>query len=843
MFEDFHEDEYSADPDVPVTSKRYERLRALYARFKARHLKFAHLAQLGVSEGWAPGKVAVYKRRAAAAARRAKRVQKKLEKERCRLEAMSSESGASMLAEQGAADESGHELLSVPVGTLAFSNVGPEEMDEAKAVAVVAGTSFGYIDYAQYDPKTQMLLDMGYELEDFSVDARLDAQLRQLEEMGISTAAHMSGDDDLYTEWPTLDYAVPSDVADAGMFSGDTDFLDSHAPVGLWEDGPVDQFESGDVSMGDAYGAPPIGILRHHHGMMMGGGKAVRRPMTTHSEVAGRRAVTFTRSESNQMQRLREQRKGLRKLIADHRKAQSRNRKATTVHSRKLARERRALKRERARLQLLRRWRQGPLKGKYKDPLRAVHLRNRIKKLAPAVRNSNKRLRKLNRNKAGIAQTILRSRSELAKVKGKMAAIRAAAHERAGNQTGKAEAQVAVVALDAVIKKAQEEEKVVIVAEEASDRLLEAQESADTVSTKEAELEVAVSKTDLKPESLGTPEIAQAEQEVQAATEQSGYSMAGIFDAIKALSDQMTSYPQGNPVYQENPEPIEAGEGGFIDVPEQWDAAYYEPEWGDEQGYYEDESVEFQQEAAQHAAPYPTDSGHSPEFDAQAARLDDQLAQLAALGVSISGDSYGVDPWDQFGDDLYEQWPTLDYAVPSDVADAGMFSGDGYGEAFGWTPGGSGIKLNWSGSGGLPGGSGSGAGAGSGAGSGAGAGDEAKAPKKKASVDDVMGVLGPLVSAGLNFAGGLINNSGKGNSRPQNNATNTANKMDKAATATQPIVITTPTPPPSAAEIAAEMERRSATAPQKAEANIWPWVGVGVAGVAVVGTAFWASTR
>ena len=40
-------------------------------------------------------------------------------------------------------------------------------------------------------------------------------------------------------------------LAEQGVdISGDTSFLDSHAPVGLWEDGAVDEFESGNVHMG-----------------------------------------------------------------------------------------------------------------------------------------------------------------------------------------------------------------------------------------------------------------------------------------------------------------------------------------------------------------------------------------------------------------------------------------------------------------------------------------------------------------------------------------------------------------------------------------------------------------
>jgi hypothetical protein len=283
--------------------------------------------------------------------------------------------------------------------------------------------------------------------------------------------------------------------------------------------------------------------------------------------------------------------------------------------------------------------------------------------------------------------------------------------------------------------------------------------------------------------------------------------------------------PQGNPVFQDNPEPIEAGEGGWIDVPEDWDAAYYEPEWGDEDGLEQDyEPVEEQLQAAQYASP---DQGQ--EWDDQQLRLDDQLAQLAAMGVSISGDSYGADPWDQFGDDdLYTEWPTLDYAVPSDVADAGMFSGDGYGA----------FQLDYRGRGQSLTGGGTGTSGGS-------QGDppgETAAPKKKASVTEVMGVLGPLINAGLNFGAQLINGAGKGGSGNAAPAVSTGNKIEKASVATQPLIVQTPAPPATAAEIAAEMERRSAGAPP-AKANVWPWVGVGVAGVAVVGTAFWASTR
>ena len=47
------------------------------------------------------------------------------------------------------------------------------------------------------------------------------------------------------------------------LFYGDTSFLNSHAPVGLWEDGPVDQFESGDAWMGldpyENFGALDVG--------------------------------------------------------------------------------------------------------------------------------------------------------------------------------------------------------------------------------------------------------------------------------------------------------------------------------------------------------------------------------------------------------------------------------------------------------------------------------------------------------------------------------------------------------------------------------------------------------
>ena len=859
MFEDF-EDEYAADPDVPVTSKLYQRLRAVYARLKARHLKFAHLAQMGAAEGWPAGKVATYKKKAEGAAKRAKRVHKRLEKERLRLEAMSSESGASMLAEQGAADECGHELLSVPVSAIPIQQLDPEEMDEGKAVAIIAGTSFGYIDYAQFDPKTQMLLDMGYQLEDFSVDARLDAQLRQLEEMGISTEDHMSGDD-LYSQWPTLDYAVPSDVADAGMFSGDTDFLNSHAPVGLWEDGTVDEFESGDVSMGafDVGGGGSSAAKL----IYQAAGKVMARPVSTYTAAAKRQPVDFTATEGRTLKKISRRKKALRSQIAQQRKVQVKNSKATTVHSRKLARERRNLKRERARLKLLRRWKRGPLRGKYVDPLRASILRKRIGKLAPGVRNSNKRLRKLNRSKAKISQTILRLRGSLAKVHKQGVAIRAAAHARAGNQKANAESTLAVSALDAVIKKTMEEQKVVMIAEEASDRLLEAQDVADVVLTKEIELEVLVSETDLEPKSLATPEIAKAEEELKVATENSGYSLAGIFEAIQALSDQMdSSLSGGNPVFQDNPEPIEAGEGGFIDVPEDWDANYYEPEWEDEQGYQEDqESIEFQTEAAQNASP-----DHGQEWDDQQLRLDDQLAQLAAMGVSISGDSYGLDPWDQFGDDISEGWPTLDYAVPSDVADAGMFSGDtdflnshapvglwedgtvdefesgdvsmgdGYGDAFGGP-----FKLNWN----RGGGTGAGAGAATTAPTPSSTSQEAPATEKKEkpSVGDVFSVLTPLINAGLNFGANLINGAGKGGSGNAAPAANTAAAMKEAAVSTQPMVYQPQPAPATAEEIAAAVARTSSTTPEKEETNIWPWVGVSVMGVGVLGTAVWASTR
>ena len=47
-----------------------------------------------------------------------------------------------------------------------------------------------------------------------------------------------------------------------GDFGADTSFLDSHAPIGLWEDGPVGQFESGNVHMGsdpwDQFGYTPF---------------------------------------------------------------------------------------------------------------------------------------------------------------------------------------------------------------------------------------------------------------------------------------------------------------------------------------------------------------------------------------------------------------------------------------------------------------------------------------------------------------------------------------------------------------------------------------------------------
>ena len=42
-------------------------------------------------------------------------------------------------------------------------------------------------------------------------------------------------------------------------YGTDTSFLDSHAPVGLWEDGPVGQFESGDVYGADYFGAFDVG--------------------------------------------------------------------------------------------------------------------------------------------------------------------------------------------------------------------------------------------------------------------------------------------------------------------------------------------------------------------------------------------------------------------------------------------------------------------------------------------------------------------------------------------------------------------------------------------------------
>jgi hypothetical protein len=897
MFDDPSEDEYSADLDVPATSTKYERLRALYARLKARHLKFAQLAQMGTAEGWPAGKVAAYVRKAERTASRAKRVFKKLQKERLRLEALCSPSGANMLAEQGAADEADHGLLSVPISDIKIHELDPEELDEKLAVAAIAGTSFGYINYAQYDPKTQMLLDAGYELEEFSVDARLDAQLRQLEEMGISTDAHMSGDDDLYTDWPTLDYAVPSDVADAGMFSGDDDFLDSTAPAGLWESGVVDEFESGDVSMGAAYDPAPYSVTtgvrsdgrsgagarfpsgwtgdsssdagrrtagagslwrpdaagiihsisRPPPGGSPGpGGMARPRPISTHSDRVAARPARLTSSERKRIRSLRKARRRARKQIAAYRIKQDKNSREITTHSRNHARSKRTLRRLKNRLRRLPRWGRRALpgfRGRYKDPIRADILRRKIRRLAPGVRNANKRLRRLNRRKGSIAQSILTYRKALANANKAMAVIRSRAHERAGNQAGKAEADIAVVALGDLIKKTMEESTVVQVAEEASDRILEAQEGADEVFTKEAELEVAVSETDLKPESLGTPAIAKAEGELSEASEKSQYSMANLFEAIQALTDQVSSHgPQGNPVFQDNPEPIETGEGGWIDVPEDWDANYYQPEY--EEGYgpeYEQaefeqdyEPVEEQVQAAQYAAP---DQGQ--EWDDQQLRLDAQLEQLAALGVSISGDSYGADPWDQFGDDddLYTEWPTLDYAVPSDVADAGMFSGDGYGEAFGWTPGGSGIKLDWGSGQSLTGG-----GTGTSGGSQGDPPGETAAPKKKASVNEVMGVLGPLINAGLNFGAQIINGAGKGGSGNAASAVNTANKMEKAAVATQPLIIQAPAPPATAAEIAAEMERRSAGAPPT-KTNVWPMVGVGVAGVAVVGTAVWASTR
>ena len=85
------------------------------------------------------------------------------------------------------------------------------------------------------------------------------------------------------------------------------------------------------------------------------------------------------------------------------------------------------------------------------------------------------------------------------------------------------------------------------------------------------------------------------------------------------------------PTFTESYVPTEAGDGGWVDVPEQWDADYYEPEWEEE--YLE--PMEEQQDAAYYAAPYNTESGLSDEWDSTQQRLDDQLAQLAS-GASLS---------------------------------------------------------------------------------------------------------------------------------------------------------------------------------------------------------------
>ena len=86
-------------------------------------------------------------------------------------------------------------------------------------------TSREYRVHAVADPIGQAAASYHDERE-----ARLDAQLAMLAEQGIS-------------------------------ISGDTSFLNSHAPSGLWEDGVVDEFESGDVHMGadpwDQFGNVP----------------------------------------------------------------------------------------------------------------------------------------------------------------------------------------------------------------------------------------------------------------------------------------------------------------------------------------------------------------------------------------------------------------------------------------------------------------------------------------------------------------------------------------------------------------------------------------------------------
>ncbi|MAG27423.1 hypothetical protein CMI47_17970 [Candidatus Pacearchaeota archaeon] len=1134
-----------SDEPLPEISPKYRRARVKHARTKARALRAGKKAQMARHRG---DKASL--KHQLAECRRMKKHARKLKHilraERKELSKYATPQQANMLAEQGAADESGSEMLKGDIETSDFFGLDEIDTNEDLAVAEVIATSFGVEDPDQYDPKAAMMEAAGYSPEEWSVDARLDAQLKMLEEMGVSVsgddygdddylgeddddfgddedddefgavlspanaapyvagmvkgstayvlapnkrgaaraarrllffrrkhrkfqkqprsirkvgvvlspgplpwAPHMpppfvpipayvvslrrkrgySGDDDdLYTQDPTLDYAVPSDVADAGMFSADyaddqfgsgtrkthvgrlrelglllrrqitalkrlkkqygaprtwtkaeaqqiravqarakrlsgairklrghlrtghrlpgsrmkgdfddygadTDFLDSTAPEGLWEDGVVDEFESGDVLSGDfddefdgdfdEFGARAGGGLRgtpsdpRLRALMTkaaggiaarrGGGSSAqaRRMAAAMSSLISRPARPKTRSKGRKPSKhlSKSQRKSFKHhsgIIAKRRKQIAALRKSIKALSRKTSNAsksasalRRKIKGIRKRLKRLSRFRSGPLKGKVKDPLRAKIMRDQIKKLGKALRNTNKRLRKVQKKNGGRNSTIARYRKQIAASRSKQSQMNKLAYQRYGDEKRAAKAKAKEDRARAEAKKAAAEEKVVIVATVASDKILSGQEAQDTAFTKEAELVAEVAQTDLSPSALVKPKVVAAQAEVTVAAGKADFGVVNVLEGVEALA-----HVDATPIYSETFEPVEAGEGGFIevpveghrprswpgrvarhwdeepqeywdaapeqeywdaapeqqywdaapeqqywdaepqqqwdDVPEAWDAAYFEPEWADEAGM---EPQGWQESAAQYAVPSLTQSGLPEEFDGTQRRLDAQLAQLAEWGVGISGDDgYGLDPWDQFGDecgdygadddDLYTQWPTLDYAVPSDVADAGMFSG-GYDsdddDQFGF-------KLNWGGGGG--------------AGAGGGKAKGPKGPKgEPPSGDSIMSFIGGLGTAALNLGASIAANTGKGNSGAGNWAQTTQKNLNKAG-GKAPAVVRQTTPPPTAAQIAAEMRAQTPPPPPpKEEKSILPWVGVGLAGTAVIGTAIWASTR
>ena len=422
---------------------------------------------------------------------------------------------------------------------------------------------------------------------------------------------------------------------------------------------------------------------------------------------------------------------------------------------------RRKIRNLRKSLRALKRHKIGPLKGKPINGILALRLKKKVKKLSKGLRNVNKRIRGQARLSSGNASKILSKKNNIAKSKGAMQAIYSKAHQRAGNQAAAAKAEQAKVAAQAEADKQKKEAEVTTIIAVATDKILEGQETQDKVFTKKAELEAEIANTDLSPGAVSTPKVKELEAEVIHAASEADFGMVGLFEGVDAMANVDLT-----PTFTESYVPTEAGDGGWVDVPEQWDADYYEPEWEEE--YLE--PMEEQQDAAYYAAPYNTESGLSDEWDSTQQRLDDQLAQLAEWGVSISGDSYGVDPWDQFGDDLYSQWPTLDYAVPSDIADSGMFGDDEFG--FNLTSG-SGKPFDFSSLG-----TGSGGSAPKGPAAGGGGAD---AP----SGDSILGFIGTLASGALNLGASAVANAGKGNKKAGNWGSKTQKNLGKANTKVQ----------------------------------------------------------